>query len=107
MTVGDLLFNKMRTSCIVLVFILLLSFSFFVFADNYADINNDSFVDIRDVIEMKKMILYKKHYVSKGNYDIVENLTGRDYNAVDLANLVAYIIGSVDSFSPYDSMEEL
>ena len=97
----------MRTSCIVLVFILLLSFSFCAFADNYADINNDSFVDIRDVIEMKKMILYKKHYVSKGNYDIVENSTGREYNATDLANLVGYIIGSVDSFSPYDSMDEL
>ena len=107
MTVGDLLFKIMRTSCIILVLILLFSFSFCVFADNYADINNDSFVDIRDVVVMKKMILYKKHYASKGNYDIVENTTERDYNAVDLANLVGYIIGSVDSFSPYDSMDEL
>ena len=107
MTVGVRLFNSMKTSCIILVLILLFSFSFCVFADNYADINNDSFVDIRDVIEMKKLILNKKHYVSQGNYDIVDNSAGRDYNAVDLANLVGYIIGSIDNFSPYDSMDEL
>ena len=107
MTVGDLFFNYMRIFSVVLVFILLFSFSFCAFADNYADINNDSFVDIRDVVVMKKMILNKRHYVSKGNYDIVENSDGKDFNATDLANLVGYLIGSVDSFSPYDSMDEL
>ncbi|GEM_PF-6455500 len=83
------------------------SFSFCVFASNDADINKDSFVDIRDVITMKKMILNKKYYVSQGNYDIVENLTDADYNATDLANLVSYLLGSADSFSHYDSVDEL
>ena len=56
---------------------------------------------------MKKMILNKKYYVSQGNYDIVENLTDADYNATDLANLVSYLLGSADSFSNYDSVDEL
>ena len=105
--VGDLFSNMKRLYCIGLVFILLFSFSFCVFADNEADINKDSFVDIRDVIVMKKMILNKKHYETKENVDIVENTGIGDYNAVDLTNLVAYIIGAVDTFTHYDSMDEL
>ena len=96
-----------RLYCISLVFILLFSFSLCVFANNEADINKDSFVDIRDVIVMKKMILNIKHYETQEDVDIVENTGNGDYNAVDLANLVAYIIGATDTFSHYDSMDEL
>ena len=105
MRVGALLSDMKKLCCISLVFVLLFSFSFCVFADNEADINKDSFVDIRDVIAMKKLILNAKHYVAQGNFDIMENSDDQDYNAIDLANLVSYLIGATDSFSHFETLD--